>query len=136
MLDLERGVIDGVRRKRWTPMYAPLWPETIKAIRAAACETGPLLQWQGRLPWNGHGTDRIGREFKTFRERLGLPAYTHGRLRHTLRTIGGEADYRGVRRVMGHLSGDVLDEIYDSGKLMAATQRAVDAVRWWLFTDV
>jgi integrase len=134
ILDLKRGVIDGVRRKRWTPMYAPLWPETITAIEAARCASGPMLQWQGRLPWNGVGTDRIGREFKALRDRLGLPAYTHGRLRHTLRTIGGEVDYRGVRRVMGHLSGDVLDETYDHGRLEAACQRVVDAVRWWVFT--
>lgn len=133
MLDLDRGVIAGVRRKTGTALYAPLWPETVEAIRSAACGSGPILQWQGRLPWNGRGTDRIGREFKPFCEAIGLPSYTHGQLRHTLRTVGGRVDREAVRRIMGQQTGDDLDEIYDHADMKAEARKVVDAVRLWLW---
>lgn len=143
VLDLDNAVIVGERQKTGVPFYVTLWPETVADIRAVACESGPALQWRGRLPWNGGGTDRISREFKALRESLGLEHYTHGWFRHTLRTIGGQVNKDAVKRMMGQVVDDELDEIYDHRDVVAESQRLIvdqirqvsEHVRWWLFTS-
>src|SRR5690606_36325259 len=93
------------------------------------------LRTSDGLPWNGRGTDRVGKAFKEVRERLKLRnEFTQGSLRHTLRTVGGRVNRDAVRRIMGQVVGDELDETYDHDDWLPRVKAVSEHVRDWVFS--
>lgn len=134
MLNLDKSLIDGYRHKTHQRLLAPLWPETVAAIRAVAAPGKMPLVTATGLPWVGRGTSRLTRQFRDLCDRLGLPAEVrHDRLRHTLRTVGGQVSREGVRRIMGQGAGDVLDETYDHDPMLVQCRAVAEHVRRWLY---
>ena len=125
--DLDRGWIDYPRPKTEVERRIPLWPETVKAIRAYMekrpqpkdkADEGLLFitkygrRWvRSRLidtdPDNPKLSlsDAVGLQFSKLRKKCGIEADGRGyySLRHTFRTIADELpDSVAIDRVMGH----------------------------------
>lgn len=153
-LDLKTGWVEYPRPKTESPRRAKLWPETVRAVRAAlevrhepadpADDRLVFLTRYGR-PWvrtkprpgNKPDTpiDAIGLEFRRLLKRLGLfrPGLAFYALRHTYRTIAdGCLDQRAVDYTMGHVSEHISSRYVE--RIEDARLDAVAAhVRKWLF---
>lgn len=152
-VDLDRGWIKFPRPKTGIDRRCPLWPETVKALRAALAErpmhddpkdAGILFitkfgkRWvrtegEKKTPINSIGLQfgKILKSVKICRE--GVAFYA---LRHTFRTIADATrDFPAVRLIMGH-ADDSIDDVYrehiDNDRLQAVTNH----VRQWLNLDV
>jgi len=140
VLDMERGVIEFDRPKTGVERVAPLWPETIKALRQAL-EARPTPREEARnlvfvtifgRSWSREimqrdsdgliktvsRSDSIGQEFDKVLRKLGIkrPGLSFYALRHTFRTFADEAgDQHAVHRIMGHqipgMSGIYVEDI-------------------------
>ena len=141
--------LDRLRRpKNGIARRCPLWPETVKAVRAAVAERPKprqpdaanhvFLTIEGR-PWLCRGIANpvsvAARELmKTAGiHRAGLGFYT---MRHTFRTVADAVrDNTATRMIMGHADGSI-DAVYrehiDDSRLQAVT----DHVREWLYGGV
>jgi integrase len=148
-VDLDGAVIDFPRPKTGIARRAPLWPETVGAIRSASASrpeprdpvhAGLVFVTKYGLPWakdSKKGADQtLAKEFgKLLRSlringRKGLGFYT---LRHTFRTVADESkDQPAVDFIMGHevphMSAVYRETISDK-RLKAVTNH----VRAWLF---
>lgn len=155
--DLERGWVKFPRPKTGIERRCPLWPETVKALKAAIADrptprneadSDILFVTKFGKRWvrmtlkevtddgpKHTPVDSTGLEFgKLLREknlkRAGLGFYA---LRHTFRTIADATrDFPAVRLIMGHADGSI-DDVYrehiDDSRLKAV----VEHVRDWLF---
>jgi hypothetical protein len=139
VLDLAAGVIDDYREKTGIRRRAFLWPETVKAVRAAvAVRPDPcrpdlaalvfLTRWGNQYVEDvtsegadgavrTHHKDALGMQFLNLCRRAN--AYRRGRnfysLRRTFRTAADDLnDQRAVALVMGHEVGDVADLYVES----------------------
>ncbi len=147
-LDLKGGWLDFPRRKTGEPRRGKLWPETVKAIKAAiAARPNPANKADRDQVFLTHCGDRwysdnnrdspLSAEFSKVLARLGMkrPGVSFYSLRHVLQTVGDEVrDAPALRRMMGHVtaSSDVSshyrEHIADC-RLIAVS----DHVHSWLF---
>jgi integrase len=145
-LDLDAGWVNYPRPKTGIDRRAPLWPETVEALRAAlACRPEPkspehaslVFVTSKGLSWAKDTNDcPVAKETAkllkalSINGRKGLGFYT---LRHVFRTVADESkDQPAVDFIMGHevphMSGVYRETISDA-RLKAVT----DHVRAWLF---
>ncbi len=144
-LDLDRGWVNYPRPKTAVERRAPLWPETIAALRAALAvrpspkdraEEGLVFVTRYGQSWSKSTCDNpVSKEMAKLLKSLGIerPGLNFYALRHTFETIGGESrDQVAVDYVMGHSRNDMASiyrERISDERLKAVT----DHVRGWLF---
>jgi integrase len=145
-VDLKSGWVDFPRPKTGINRRCPLWPETVKAIKAAlevrpdpkSTEHSDLLfitkhghPWAQGDQWNAVTIEfgKVLRELK-INGRRNLGFYS---LRHTFRTVADAAkDQVAINFVMGHADQTIADHYrhgIDDSRLKAVT----DHVHQWLF---
>jgi integrase len=158
-IDLKSGWINFARVKTGIPRRCPLWPETIKAIKAALADRPfakdakddeilfltPTGQKWVRISARDVSaeterlvvTDKITGEFAKLLaalklKRAGISFYA---LRHIHRTISaGSLDREAANLIMGHSDGSMSEayiERIDDGRLQAVANH----IRGWLFTS-
>jgi integrase len=141
-VDLVNGWIDFPRPKTGIDRRCPLWPETIKAIKAAlavrlepknAADSDCVFVTVRRNRWVQGKTNSVGLEFGKLRRSLHINGRTFYGLRHTFRTIADAAkDQPAANLIMGH-ADETMAGIYrqhiDDERLLAVTNH----VRGWLF---
>jgi integrase len=143
-VSLDTGWVNYARPKTGISRRCPLWPETIEALRNALAkrpqpkkeeDAGLFFVTKNGLPWAKDTHDNpITKETRKLLDKLGINGHRNFyALRHTFRTIAGEAkDQPAVDHIMGHARDDVAS-IY-SERISDARLRAVtDHVREWLF---
>jgi len=151
-IDYKRAVLDFPRPKTGIERRATLWPETIKAIKAAIAERpAPKDPADEKLVF----ITRCGQRWCKYREtgninsvglvfarllvELGIkrPGCSFYALRHTFETIAGETrDQAAVDRIMGHEDGGMATRYREWTKGAREDQRlrrVTDYVRKWLF---
>jgi integrase len=145
-LDFDAGWLDFPRTKTGIPRRAPLWPETVAAIREAlAARPRPrekvdaecvVLTEQGRRWVRNVGTrnDNVGTQFRVLLGQLGMrrPRIGFYTLRHVFRTVADAArDPVAADLIMGHtepsMAGEYRERI-DDERLVAVAEH----VRQWL----
>ncbi len=144
-LDLDGGWLNYPRPKTGVDRKAPLWPETVKALRAAIADrptprdkanAGYVFITKYRQPWGrDESVNPISYEFRKLLVELnlhrdGLGFYT---LRHTFATIGGGSrDQVAVNAIMGHADPSMAAsyrERIEYDRLVAVAEH----VHKWLF---
>jgi integrase len=145
-LDLDRGWVDYPRPKTGIARRAPLWPETVEAIREALAgrpvpkneeHAGLVFVTQRGLAWAKETNDcPVAKETAKLLRRLGLTGRKglgFSTLRHTFRTVAVEAkDQPAADYIMGHEVPHM--SVVDRETISDARLRAVaDHVRAWLF---
>lgn len=142
-LDLDAGWIDFPRAKTGIARRAPLWPETVQAIREwlavrpkpKAPRLAPLLflTCTGDT-WAQPDDNPLSKETRKLLDALDLNGHRNFYCcRHTFQTIGDESgDFLAVRRIMGHASNDIADE-YRERISDERLRKVTDHVRRWLF---
>jgi integrase len=146
-LDLERGWVNFPRPKTGIARRAPLWPETVAAIRAAIearpkpatyaeCGLVFLSDWGTSLVrgTTASRTDMIAARFERLLKRFDLrrPGIGFYALRHVFRTVAdGARDQTAADIIMGHadpsMAGHYRERV-DDARLVAVTGH----VREWL----
>lgn len=147
-LDLKAGWLDFPRPKTGIQRRCPLWPETVKALKAAIAERHEpadgayaqrvFITKYGR-PWltDGSRNSPLSHELAKVLDELEMSRAGRNfySLRHTFETVGGEAkDQPAVDAIMGH-APDASDmaAVYREGvsddRLLAVSNH----VRAWLF---
>lgn len=123
-LDLERGWLDYPRPKTECERTAPLWPETIEAIKLAIEQRKSpkdpenlnlvFLTVRGsrwvRVSETGSPNDEVGKQFgRVLRElKMKRPGVGFYALRHGFETVGGNSrDQIAVNHIMGHVDGSM-----------------------------
>jgi integrase len=143
-LDLDKGWLDFPRPKTGVERRAPLWPETVDAIRRALemkrepkdpAEKDRVFITKYGLPWGKDIADSpVTKETRKLLDVLGINGsrnfYT---LRHTFRTVADNSkDQPAIDHIMGHesphMSSQYREGISDD-RLLAVTEY----VRQWLF---
>jgi integrase len=143
-VNLGRGWLDFPRPKTGVERRAPLWPETVQALRNAidkrpepknAEHAGLLFITKRGLSWSKQTADNpVSKESRKLLDSLGINGhrgfYT---LRHVFQTIGDEGkDSVAVRLIMGHaddsMSANYREDVSDA-RLLAV----VEHVRNWLW---
>jgi integrase len=143
-LDLEGGWVDFPRPKTGLPRRAPLWPETVLAIREALARrpepkgpdgAGLVFLTRCAQPWSKDQSDSpVSKETAKLLRRLGVGAgrsfYT---LRHTFRTVAdGAKDQPAADLIMGHEVAH-MSSVYREGVDDDRLRAVADHVRRWLF---
>jgi integrase len=154
-VSLDRGWLDFPRPKTGIPRRAPLWPETIAALRLVIegrptpkgfAEVGLVFLTPDGLAWVRHqqsarqkasNIDKVAVEFLKLTKRVGLHRQGLGfySVRHTFRTVADATrDQPAADFIMGHtdpsMRGHYVERIEDE-RLKAVT----DHVRRWLFGE-
>jgi integrase len=144
-LDLDGGWVRYPRPKTGIDRRAPLWPETVQALREVlarrpapkdpAAEALVFVTRRG-LPWaKSVEANPVSQETRKLLDALGLhrPGLGFYSLRHVAETVGGEAkDQVAVDLIMGHLDpsmAGVYRERISNDRLRAVTEHT----RRWLF---
>ena len=150
-LDLKRGWLEFPRPKTTVERRAPLWPETINAIKAAlkarrepkdTKHADRVFITQRGDVWGPKeiADNPISKEFAKVLKRLEIHRKGVGfyALRHVFRTIGQRTrDKDAVEQIMGHApdEGDVGEVYYSEERPDDARLKAVsNYVRAWLFS--
>lgn len=149
-LDLKKGWVEFPRPKTGIMRRCPLWPETIKAVKAAitarpahkeeSCKNLVFITkygwaWEPKTKSDNPISKEMAKLLKELKlHRPGLGFYA---LRHTFQTIAEKTrDKDAVRAIMGHaepatdMSTHYSEEPVDDSRLRAAT----DFVHAWLFS--
>ena len=148
-LDLATGWLNYPRVKTGIARRAPLWPETIAALKAAIAERAAatcdadedciFLTAAGRFVRvnEKQRTDFLAHAFPALLRKLeisgrkGLGFYT---LRHTLATVGlGARDRDAVKIILGHADHDMLSNYDETGPGDERLRAVADHVHAWLF---
>ncbi|MBX9792568.1 MAG: tyrosine-type recombinase/integrase [Pirellulales bacterium] len=149
-VDLKKGWLEFPRPKTGIMRRCPLWPETIKAVKAAivarpahkeASDKNLVFITKYGWPWEPKTSRdnpiskemaKLLKELKLHRPGLGFYA-----LRHTFQTVAEKTrDKDAVRAIMGHaesatdMSTHYSEEPVDDSRLKAA----IDFVHEWLFS--
>ncbi len=143
-LDLDGGWLDYPRPKTGIARRVPLWPETVRAIRAALAkrpepkdpaDTALLFLTKYGQGWAKDVADSpVTKETRKLLDRAGINGHRNFyTLRHTFRTVADEAkDPVAADHVMGHETPNMSSayrETISDARLKAVT----DHVRAWLF---
>jgi integrase len=144
-LDLDGRWVTFPRPKTGVTRRAALWPETVKAIKAALAKrpapktdaaAGLVFVTKYGIGWAKSDCDNpISKETAKLLKKLGLsrPGLNFYALRHGLETIGGEAgDQVAVDHVMGHAREDMAS-VYRERVGDDRLKAVADHVRAWLF---
>jgi integrase len=139
-LDLEGGWLNLHRSKTGIDRRCPLWPETIKALKAAIkARPTPKRPEDSELVFvtkygQGWDSSSLSSEMKKLRDEAGIEGKGKGfyALRHMLQTIGDESkNFIAVSAIMGHadgtISGHYREKISDEALLEVSNH-----VRKWL----
>jgi integrase len=154
-LDLESGWSRFPRPKTGAPRKAPLWPETVEAVRKAldirprpkdASDSKLVFltthgqRWvrvQEREPGKWIQSDSLQTMFRILLRKLNLyrPGLSFYSIRHAFLTIAEESrDFPAVKMIMGHrdssMSGHYRERISD-----ARLRAVVETVRGWLWPE-
>ncbi len=125
-VDLKDAVIDTIRNKRKTARVVPLWPETVKALKAVKGDERVFEIYPTTIiKWFAELVDML---------KLPRPAgVAFGALRHTFATWANDVQDRDATRlIMGHrLKG--MDDIYVESIKLPRLKRVVNHVRSKLF---
>jgi len=146
-LDLKGGWHKKHRSKTGVQRRAPLWPETVEAIKEALAkryrptgDTHPDLVFITRsgAAWNKSGT-AITLEFNKILKALGIDQKGHSfySLRRTFETIGEDAnDQAAVSFIMGHVPrNDDMAAVYRQKMNDNRLLRVANFVHDWLFKE-
>jgi len=153
-IDLDKGILSFPRPKTGVARRAPLWPESVKAIRIAmkhrpvpnAVEDEGLLfitkygrrfvRYRTSKTGNGSWIDGVAKGFDRLLRAIGAkqPGIGFYVLRHVFRTVADEVhDRAAIDRIMGHEDSRDMATHYveriDDDRLKVVT----DHVRNWLF---
>jgi integrase len=140
-INWKEQMIDFPRPKNGIERKCSLWPETVKAIKAAIHErpqTTKNLTFVTRWgnPWMHGTTDAVGLEFGKLLKALhinGRRSLGFYSLRHTFQTVSDESlDFPAISMIMGHAPSGMsarYRERIDDKRLKAVS----DHVRKWLF---
>ena len=144
-LDLDGGWVTFPRPKTGVTRRAALWPETVKAIKAALAKrptpradaaAGLVFVTKYGIGWAKSDCDNpISKETAKLLKKLDLqrPGLNFYALRHGLETIGGEAgDQVAVDHIMGHARDDMASA-YRERVTDDRLKRIADYVHHWLF---
>ncbi len=112
IIDREPGHLDYARGKTGVERRFPLWPETVKAIKAIPRTADLVFVTRFGKPYiadvGKKHKDQIALRFATLCESAKVRPIGFYSLRRTFRTIADEkGDQRAVARIMGHLVEDV-----------------------------
>jgi integrase len=142
-LDLEGGWLNLHRSKTGIDRRCPLWPETIKALKAAIkARPTPKRPEDSELVFvtkygQGWDSSSLSSEMKKLRDEAGIEGKGKGfyALRHMLQTIGDESkNFIAVSAIMGHadgtISGHYREKISDEALLEVSNH-----VRKWLLAS-
>ena len=127
---VKRGWHVYARPKTEVERRCPLWPETIKAIKAVACK--PLI-FNGRV-WNRH---IVAREFNKVCKLVNVESQGHYTLRRTFETIATTADVPQaiIDSIMGHVGIDMA-AVYRQRVFDDQLRKCTDYVRQWYLGKV
>lgn len=147
-LDLEKGWHTYWRKKTGIPRRAPLWPETVAAIKDAlakrpkprdkAHEDLVFITKRGN-PWSKNRV-AITLEFNKLLDKAGIGAqngHSFYSLRRTFETVGEESmDQAGVSFIMGHVARtEDMAAIYRQKMTDERLLRVSNYVRGWLLKE-
>lgn len=143
VLDLKRGWLDYARAKTAIPREIPLWPETVKALKAVlAKRPSPkdaadvdlvFIGARGESYVGNHKGYRVTQAFDRLAADAGVLGRTFYDLRRTFQTVAeGAHDLVAVQSIMGHAAaGSDMSAVYrqrvDDDRLLAVTNH----VRTW-----
>jgi integrase len=162
-IDLEHGWIDYPRPKTGVRRRCPLWPETIKAIKAVTDRAGetqkgrrpeatgllfvtrkgfPFVRSEPKVSASGQPYvvehDAIATTLKRIleRKRIAIPGLGFYGLRRSFETIGGETGNQvAVDHIMGHVpAANDMAAVYRQHVAESALRLVTDHVRHWLFS--
>lgn len=159
-VDLVRGIVDNSRHKTGIERRAPLWPETVDALkvvvdrRPEAKSPGDadlVFLTEGGQPWVRYVTSEAGRaknldyistSFQKLAQSVGIDRNGVGfyALRHTFETVaGGTGRQPEIDRIMGHEANDmavIYREWERSGEHDARLRIVTDFVREWYLSGI
>ncbi|WP_413431400.1 tyrosine-type recombinase/integrase [Crateriforma spongiae] len=146
MIDFRRNWLEGLRVKTAVERSAWLWPETVKALRAAIEQRYPhapasladrVFITKRRQAWYREDgkSDPISQAFRKLTEKAGCrrEGVNFYSLRHTFETVAGDSrDQVAVNYVMGHVD-DSMAAVYREGIDPKRIKAVCQHVRkWWL----
>lgn len=144
-LNLKEGFVSFVRPKTGTNRRAPLWPETVAALREVLAQRKEprdqadaglvFITKHGTRYVRGKSTDGVGLQFGKLLDKVGLRAAGRNfyALRHVHRTIADEAkDRPAADLIMGHQDGDDIVTAYRESIGDDRLRAITDHVRAWL----
>lgn len=146
-IDQAGGWLNYPRPKTGIRRRVPLWPATVKAVKAAIekrpapkdeADTGlAFLTKYGQRWYKGTPDNPISKEMSKLLKELGIsrPGLNFYALRHTFETIGGESrDQAAVDAIMGHAphSNDI-SAVYRERITDERLKAVTDHVHAWLF---
>ncbi len=146
-LDLKKGWVNFPRVKTGVPRRAPLWPETVKALKAViANRVTPRNEAHKELVFINRkhdsyfkpsGANPITRATTTLLTELGIhrSGISFYTLRHCFQTVGdGALDIVATRAIMGHADapGD-MSAVYREGVSDARLLAVSDHIHQWLW---
>ncbi len=141
-LDLDSGWVDWPRPKTGITRRCPLWPETVKALKAALAvrkrdDDRLVFRTARGNSWfvEDSRSNPLSQKFTKLQKELGI--YRSGRafyaLRHTFQTIADETiDGLAVKHIMGHLDSSMsaaYRERFPDKRLLDVSEH----VRTWLY---
>lgn len=138
-LDLAAGWLNYPRPKTGMPRRIPLWPETIKELRAVVADRKDGLVFMG--PKGGRymseaKNNQLCHSMQELCEEVGISGRTFYDLRRTFETVADNLsrDRDGVKAIMGHApdSGD-MSAVYRQNWFEDRLRGIVDKVHDWLF---
>ncbi|HZZ80687.1 MAG TPA: tyrosine-type recombinase/integrase [Gemmataceae bacterium] len=143
-LDLAGGWLKFPRPKTGIDRRCPLWPETVKAMRAwlkvrpepiDAAHAGLVFVTSKRWTWAKDTTDNpVSKEMRKLLDGLEINGHRNFyALRHTFETIAGESrDQPAVDAIMGHAREDMAS-VYRERISDERLKAVAECVRTWLF---
>ncbi len=149
-LDLEKGWMDYPRPKTEVQRRAPLWPETVKALREVLEHrrepkekehADKVFITKYGFPWLSKGKAKrdnpVSKETAKLLKELGIhrPGSGFYTLRHTFKTIGEESgDPIATEHIMGHAEDpDDMGDVYRERMTKKRLFKVARHVRKWLF---
>lgn len=150
-IDTDLQYMDTIRNKTAAKRAAPLWQETVEALKAIPRHDGiervfttrhgnPYIKTHTSTDGKVYMRDNVSREFNKAADaaKLKLPkGMGFGKLRHTFRTVADSCtDTNAIKRIMGHEvgSGEV-EATYIKDIAQERLQAVTDHVRDWLYVD-
>jgi integrase len=138
-LDLVNGWHNYWRPKTQNPRRCPLWPETIKALKAVIGDrqAGLVFVTSFGNAWAKHnGFNSVSSEFRKLLKRLKIyrKGVTFYSLRRTFETIGGlSGEQTAVDYIMGHIApSDDMAAVYRQKVYNQQLVKVTEFVRQWL----
>lgn len=145
VIDSKGGWLDYPRVKTGMPRRIPLWPETVRALKAAIARRPTpkdaadvdlvFIGARGENYIGKHKGYRVTQAFDRLLTDAGIEGRTYYDLRRTFQTIAeGAHDLVAVQSVMGHAPpGGDMSAVYRQGVADDRLRAVVEHVRKWLY---